>query len=97
MGKAIRKRFCLKTVGKKFQIGNACMWTDMKLSGKKQNLDPMCKILVKDVDLGEPTSFLDHVYLGCIQRECQIIHLLREKSGTRVTIVRNRHQKRSTL
>ena len=26
---------------------------------------------MKDVDLGEPTSFLDHVYLGCTQRECQ--------------------------
>ena len=24
---------------------------------------------MKDVDLGEPTSFLDHVYLGCTQRE----------------------------
>ena len=22
-----------------------------------------------ETDLGEPTSFLDHVYLGCIQRE----------------------------
>ena len=45
---------------------------DMKLAGKKQNLDPMWKVLNKDVDLGEPTSFLDHVYLGCTQRECQI-------------------------
>ena len=27
---------------------------------------------MEDVDLGEPTSFLDHVYLGCTQRECQI-------------------------
>ena len=27
---------------------------------------------MKDVDLGEPTSFLDHVYLGCTQIECQI-------------------------
>ena len=27
---------------------------------------------MKDVDLGEPTSFLDRVYLGCIQRERQI-------------------------
>ena len=27
---------------------------------------------MKDVDLGEPTSFLDHVYLGCTERECQI-------------------------
>ena len=26
---------------------------------------------MKDVDLGEPTSFLDHVCLGCTQRECQ--------------------------
>ena len=27
---------------------------------------------MKDVDLGEPTPFLDHVYLGCTQRECQM-------------------------
>ena len=26
---------------------------------------------MKDVDVGEPTSFLDHVYLGCTQRECK--------------------------
>ena len=31
----------------------------------------MWKVLIKDVDLGGPTSFLDHVYLGCTQRECQ--------------------------
>ena len=45
---------------------------DIKLAGKKQNLDPMWKVLNKKVDLGEPTSFLDHVYLGCTQRQCQI-------------------------
>ena len=45
---------------------------DIKLAGKKQNLDPMRKVLNKEVDLGEPTSFLDHVYLGCTQRQCQI-------------------------
>ena len=27
---------------------------------------------MKHVDLGEPTSFLHHVYLGYTQRECQI-------------------------
>ena len=27
---------------------------------------------MKDVDLEEPTSFLDHVYLGCTQRKCEI-------------------------
>ena len=41
---------------------------DIKLAGKKQNLDPMWKLLNKEVDLGEPTSFLDHVYLGNFQR-----------------------------
>ena len=37
---------------------------DIKLAGKKQNIDPMWKVLNKEVDLGEPTSFLDHVLLG---------------------------------
>ena len=32
---------------------------DIKLAGKKQNLDPMWKVLNKEVDLGEPTSFLE--------------------------------------
>ena len=41
------------------------------LAGKKQNINPTWKTLMKDVDLGEP-SFFDHVYLGCTQRECQI-------------------------
>ena len=45
---------------------------DIKLAGKKQNIDPMWKLLNKEVDLGEPTSFLDHVYLGCTQRQCEI-------------------------
>ena len=45
---------------------------DIKLSGKKQNISPTWKILMKDVDLGEPTSFLDHVYLGYTQGQCEI-------------------------
>ena len=43
-----------------------------KLAGKKQNIDPIWKVLNKEVDLGEPTSFLYHVYLGCTQRQCEI-------------------------
>ena len=42
---------------------------DIKVAGKKQNIDPMWKVLMKQVDFGEPTSFLDHVYFGCIPRE----------------------------
>ena len=41
---------------------------DIKLAGKKQNLDPMWKLLNEEVDLGEPTSLLNHVYLECTQR-----------------------------
>ena len=38
----------------------------------KQNIDPMWKVLNKEVDLGEPTSFLDHLHLGCTQRQCEM-------------------------
>ena len=45
---------------------------DIKIVGKKQNMAPMWKKLMKNVDLDEPTSFLDHVFfLGCTQRECK--------------------------
>ena len=49
------------------------MYVDgIKLAGQKQNIDSMWKLLNKEVDLGEPISFLDHVYLGCTQRHCEI-------------------------
>ena len=38
----------------------------MKMAGKKQNLDPMWKLLNKEVHLEEPTSILDHVYLDAL-------------------------------
>ena len=59
---------------------NACSYTvkkdysfsvyvdDIKLAGKKQNIDPMWKVQNKEVDLGEPTSFLDHEDLGCTKK-----------------------------
>ena len=31
----------------------------------------MWKKLLKYNDLDKPTAFLDHVYLGCTQRECE--------------------------
>ena len=45
---------------------------DIELAGKKQNIDPMWKLLNKEVDWGDPTSFLDHVYLDCTRRPCEI-------------------------
>ena len=45
---------------------------DIKLAWKKPYIDPMWKLLNKVVDLWEPTSFRDHVNLGCTQRQCEI-------------------------
>ena len=45
---------------------------DVKLAGRKQNFDPMWKVLNKEVDLGEPTSFFDHENLDCSQRQSEI-------------------------
>ena len=45
---------------------------EMKLDGKKQNITLMWKVLNKEVDLGESTSFFDHVYMACTQRQCEI-------------------------
>ena len=66
-GKGNSRKFYWNTVGKKFQIENVYSVTqkkglflsvyvdDIKLAGKIQHLDPMWKILMKDVDLGELT------------------------------------------
>ena len=37
---------------------------DIKMVGNKQNMAPMWKKSLKNVDLDEPTSFLDHVFVG---------------------------------
>ena len=42
----------------------------------------MRKVPNKEVDLGEPTSFLDHVYLGCTQRQCEISRDIVDNSRT---------------
>ena len=83
-GKGNLRKSYWNIAGRKFQIGNVSSFIvkkvlflsvyvdDIKLAGKKHNIDPMWKVLNKEVDLGEPTSFLDHVYLGCTQRQCEI-------------------------
>ena len=48
------------------------VYVDYIKVGWKENLDPMWTVLNKEVDLGEPTSLLDHVNLGCTQRKCEI-------------------------
>ena len=59
---------------------------------KKQNIDPMFKFLDKEIDLGEPTSFLDHEYLGCTQRQREIskdiVHNYRSMFESRISAER---------
>ena len=49
-----------------------CMWMTSNWLERNKILIRCGKYLNKEVDLGEPTSFLDHVYLGCTQRQCEI-------------------------
>ena len=35
------------------------------MAGQKQNMAPMWQTLMKNGDLDERTSFLEHVYMGC--------------------------------
>ena len=43
---------------------------------------PIWKELMKNVDLDEPTLFIDHVYLGCTQRECKPNETIIEQFGS---------------
>ena len=93
-GKGNSRKSFKNTVGRKFPIGNVFSYTvkkglflsvyvdDIKLAGKKQNIDPMWKVLDKEVDLGEPTSFFDHVCLGCTQRQCEVSQNIVDKYRT---------------
>ena len=41
------------------------------MAGTKQKMAPMWKKLLNNVAPDEPTSFLDHVYLGWTQLDCK--------------------------
>ena len=66
-GKGNSRKFFWKTDGKSSKLGLlrererglflSVYVDDIKMEGKKQNLEPMWKELMKDVHLGEPTSF----------------------------------------
>ena len=77
------KLFCWSLDGKKYRIGNVwfvfrkqglflSVYADgIKMAGREQKMAPMWKKWMKLVNLGEPpSSFLDYVKMGCIQREC---------------------------
>ena len=43
----------------------------LKMARRKQKLSLLSEKLMNSVDLGEATSFLDHKYFGCTERECK--------------------------
>ena len=78
------RKFYWNTLWEKFLTGNVSSLTE-----KKDYSYQCMKIRMKDVDLRDPTSFLDHVYLGCTQRECQIskdiVHNCRSMFESRIS------------
>ena len=80
MGETVREITCGTWMGKSDKLGMlmssqvlflSVHVDDIKMAGRKKDLAPMWKKLIKNVDIEEPTSFLDHVYFGCTQRECK--------------------------
>ena len=76
MGKSSKFLECLFAIRQKISL--SVYVDDVKLAGKKKHIDPMWNVLMKRVDLGEPTSFLDNVYLGCTQRESKTSEVIVE-------------------
>ena len=70
LGESSKLGMSLCTSWKRIVLICVCEWHT--IGWKDTNIHPMWKELMKEIDLGEPTSFLDHVHLGCTQRECHI-------------------------
>ena len=72
-----------------FTENKDCSYRYMWMVGRLQNMAPMCEKLMEHVDLDEPTSFLDHVYLEYTQRSCKpneiIIEEYREMFESRIS------------
>ena len=96
-GKDNSRKFYWNLDGKKYQIGNVCLFIENKdysyrfswmtytwLERSRMWL-PCGRELMKNVDLDEPTSFLDHVYLGCTQRECKPNEMFCENKDVWIT------------
>ena len=49
---------------------------DIKMAAKTENMGPTWKILMKDVDLGEPTSFLDNIIWVALKESVRLARIL---------------------
>ena len=72
MGENVPNWECMFVHRKQRVILVEYMWMTIKMAGKEADYDTHAKNRWWNiVDIDEPTSFLDHVYLGCTQRECK--------------------------
>ena len=60
-----------KTTQQFSKVSILCVDDHQKIGLKEAEHRSHVEILMKHVDSGEPTSFFDHVYLGCTRRECK--------------------------
>ena len=80
----VPNRECLLVHRKQKLFLSVCV-DDIKMAGRSRILAPMWKKLMKDVDIEEPTSFLDHVFFVLHSTEMQT---QRENRWTRQQHVR---------
>ena len=88
LGKSIELRMFSSFIEKQKLILSVYV-DDIEVAGKNQNKGPHVEeVDEKNVDFDEPTSFLDHVYLGCTQRECKpnkiVIEQYKEMLASRI-------------
>ena len=67
LGKSFKLGMHSRTPWKRIILICVCGW--QKIGWKDNNLDPIWKVLNKEVDLGEPTSFLGSCILGLHSKE----------------------------
>ena len=70
----------IRTPWKRVNLICVCGWH--KIGWKETKHWSYVESMNKEVYLGEPTSFLDHVYLGCSQRQCKISQNIVDKYRT---------------
>ena len=83
MGKTVRASFFRTWMGEHSELGMYVlsswtrfisvrkMWMTLKWLEEHRIWLQSGRTLMKNVDIDEPTSFLDHVHLGCTQRACK--------------------------
>ena len=71
MGKTVWKSSDGDWLGKSTKLGMLVGSKKTKVILIEAEFSSYMKKLMKNVNKVEPTSFLEHVYLGCTQRECK--------------------------